>query len=54
MSMGFFRQEDWSGKPCPPPRDLPNPGIEFESLMSPALASEFFFTSSATLGTIQV
>ena len=25
---GFFRQEYWSGLPCPPPGDLPNPGIE--------------------------
>ena len=28
LSMGFSRQEDWSGLPCPPPRDLLNPGIE--------------------------
>ena len=28
LSMGFFRQEYWSGLPCPPPGDLPNPGIE--------------------------
>ena len=27
-SMGFSRQEYWSGLPCPPPGDLPNPGIE--------------------------
>ena len=26
LSMGFSRQEDWSGLPCPPPRDLPDPG----------------------------
>ena len=26
--MGFSRQEHWSGLPCPPPGDLPNPGIE--------------------------
>ena len=26
--MGFSRQEHWSGLPCPPPADLPNPGIE--------------------------
>ena len=26
--MGFTRQEYWSGVPCPPPGDLPNPGIE--------------------------
>ena len=28
---GFSRQEYWSGLPCPPPRDLPNPGIELRS-----------------------
>ena len=28
LSMGFSRQEHWSGWPCPPPGDLPNPGIE--------------------------
>ena len=33
-SMGFSRQEYWSGLPCPPPGDLPNPGIEATSLTS--------------------
>ena len=28
LSMGFSRQEYWSGVPCSPPGDLPNPGIE--------------------------
>ena len=28
LSMRFSRQEFWSGLPCPPPGDLPNPGIE--------------------------
>ena len=28
LSMGFSRQEYWSGLPFPPPEDLPNPGIE--------------------------
>ena len=28
LSMGFSRQEQWSGLPCPPPGDRPNPGIE--------------------------
>ena len=28
LSMGFSRQEYWSGLPCPPPGDLPSPGIE--------------------------
>ena len=32
LSMGFFRQEYWSGLPCPPPGDLPDPGIEPGSL----------------------
>ena len=31
-SMGFSRQEYWSGLPFPPPGDLPNPGIEPRSL----------------------
>ena len=35
LSMGFFRQEYWSGLPCPPSGDLPDPGIEPMSLMSP-------------------
>jgi len=26
--MGFFRQEYWSGLPCPPPGDLPDAGFE--------------------------
>ena len=31
LSMGFSRQEYWSGLPCPPPGDLPDPGIESRS-----------------------
>ena len=38
LSVGFSRQENWSGFPCPPPGDLPDPGMEPASLMSPALA----------------
>ena len=37
LSMGFSRQEYWSGLPCPSPEDLPNPGIE---LRSPALQAD--------------
>ena len=37
LSMRFFRQEYWSGLPFPPPGDLPDPGIETGSLMSPVL-----------------
>ena len=38
LSMGFFRQEYWSGLPCPPPGYLPNLGIEPMSLMFLPLA----------------
>ena len=41
LSMGFSRQEYWSGLPFSPPGDLPDPGLE---LASPALASRFFIT----------
>ena len=44
--MGFSRQEYWSGLSCSPPEDLPYPGIEPESLRSPALAGKFFTTST--------
>ena len=44
--MGFFRQEYWSGLPFPPPGDLPDPGIQPTSLMSPALAGVFLTTSA--------
>ena len=47
LSMGFSRQEHWSGLPCPPPGDLPNAGIEPMSLVSPARAGGFF-TNSVT------
>ena len=46
LSMGFSRQEYWRGFPCPPPGDLPDPGIKLVSLMSPALAGGFFITSA--------
>ena len=46
LSMGFSRQEYWSGLPCLPPGDLSDPGIELVSLMSPALAGRFFTTSA--------
>ena len=43
-SMGFSRQEYWSGLPCPPPGDLPDPGIEPKSLTSFTLAGRLFTT----------
>ena len=45
-SMGFSRQEYWSGLPCPPPGDPPDPGIEPTSLIFPALTGGFFTTSA--------
>ena len=66
LSMGFSRQEYWSGLPCPPPGDLPDPGIEFMSLASPALQADSLPTeppgkplytnraSHLTLTTVQV
>ena len=38
----FSRQEYWSGLPCPPPGDLPNPGIEPRA---PALQADSFSPS---------
>ena len=43
LSMGFSREEYQSGLSCPPPVDLPDPGIE---PASPALAGGFFSTSA--------
>ena len=45
LSMGFSRQEYWSGLPSPSPGDLPDPGMEPASL-TPELADEFFTTSA--------
>ena len=44
-SMGFSRQEYWSGLPCPPPGDRPSPEFDPVRLMCPVLASRFFTTS---------
>ena len=46
LPMGFSRQEYWSELPCPPPRDLPDPGIEPLSLKTIALAGGLFTTSA--------
>ena len=40
LSMRFSRQEYWSGLICPPPGDLPDPGIEPVSPVSPALQED--------------
>ena len=43
---GFSRQEYRNGLSCPPPGNLPHPGIEPACLQSPALAGGFFTTSA--------
>ena len=47
-SMGFSRQEYFSGLPLPSPRDLPDPGIEPESLTPPALVAAIKVSMSQT------
>ena len=44
LTADFSRQEYWSGLLCPPPGDLPHPGIEPASSMSPALQLDSFTT----------
>ena len=46
LAMGCSRQEHYSRLPCPPPRDLPDPGMEAAYLMSPTLVGGFFTTSA--------
>ena len=46
LSMGFSRQEHWSGFPRPPPSDFPDLGIKPMSLTSLALTGRFFTTST--------
>ena len=48
LFMGFSRQEYYSWLPYPPLGDLPDPGIEPASLMSPASAGGFFTTSATS------
>ena len=44
LSMEFSKQEYWGGLPFSPPGDLPDPRIELEFLVSPALAGRLFTT----------
>ena len=46
LSMRFSRREYWRGLLFPPPGDLPDPGIQPTSLISPALTGGFFITST--------
>ena len=50
--MDFSKQEHWNRLPFPSSGDLPDPGIEPASLVSPALAGGFF-TSSTPISTSQ-
>ena len=45
LSMGFSRQEYWSGLPCPPPGHLPDPGMEPVSAVTPALQAGYLLLS---------
>ena len=45
-SVGFSRQEYWSGLPFPSPEDLPDPGIKPKYLMFLSFAGGFFTTST--------
>ena len=40
LSMGFFRQEYWSGLPFPPSGDLPDPGVEPAFPVSPSVQED--------------
>ena len=42
LSIGFSRQESWSGLPCPPPGDLPEPGTEPAFSRISCIADGFF------------
>ena len=53
LSMGFSRQEYWSGLPFPPPGDLPDPGIEPACPVSLAMARVFFTTEPPAKKTSQ-
>ena len=44
----------WSGLPCPPPGDLPDPGIEPTSLISSAVADRFFTTNATWEAALKV
>ena len=50
LSMGFSRQEYWSGLPFSPPRDLPDPRIQPTSPVSPALLTDSLPLSHLRLG----
>ena len=52
LSLGFSRQQYWSGLSFPPPGDLPDQGIKPASLVSPALAGRFFTSSAKAITSV--
>ena len=48
LSMGFSRQKYWSGLPCPPPRDLPDPGIPTQTSLNPTCIGRWILTTSTS------
>ena len=50
LSVGFSRQESWTGLPCSPPGELLDPGIEPASLKPLALVSGFFIIGATDSG----
>ena len=40
LSMGFSREDYWSGLPCPPPGDLPDPEVQPTPPAAPALQED--------------
>ena len=46
LPMGFSRQEYWSGSPCPPPGDLPNPGIKPVPFTSTCIGRQVLYHQS--------
>ena len=48
LSMGFSRQKYWSGLPCPPPRDLPDPGIPTQTSLNRSCIGRWILTTSAS------
>ena len=52
LSMGFSKQEYWSGLPCPPLGDLPNPGMKPVSLASSALVCRFFTARASQVAVV--
>ena len=54
LSMGYFRQGYWSGLPCPPPRDLPDPGIKPWSSASQADSLQLSHQGSPHIQSVKV